>query len=160
MTKYELSNVALHPAMLKRGQSYEALDLDSIVKRVSQLVAAQREQQIPSKFTFEWKEIAFSVFAERNDDGTAQVHIEAEIGRMPYSVENRFARTQAISLALDHGCSGIGRFKIRRDGIVTFTTRTATEKLSSFPEILNSVTVQLLRTRDQLLEMRALLLSA
>lgn len=160
MTKYDLSNVELHPVLLKRAPPCKPLNIDSIVKQVSQLAEAQRKKHIPNKFRFEWTGIAFSVFAEPKDDGTTQVRIEAEMGRMPYSVEDRAARTHAISLALDHACSSHGRFTIGRDGFVTFKTGIETKKSSSFPEILNSVTIQLLRTRDQLLEMRALLLSA
>lgn len=118
------------------------------------------EIKMPCEFKFEWSGICVSATLKQfSPDSEVELELTCDLGRVPYTAENKSARREIKQGLLDPVMPLPGRFRISPDKHVTFSNRTTISDTATGDTIVTALTVCLLQIAPVIGAARALVVT-
>lgn len=145
------------------SQGGETIDGAPTAEGVTQHLAEAREllagQRLAFPLTagFTWQELGFVARIEPPAQGRAELVLSAEIGHLPYTIEDAGARQAALVGLRDLNREGRELWQARQDGRITMVSRTVFEAPENRTQVLTAIALVLLSLQRPLLMLAPLL---
>ncbi len=110
-----------HEAPAKAARD-DSPDLDRLLDR-AWTELARLEPGLPARFTFMWRGIDFTTRVEPTSE-SVRLTVEADLGAVPFSAEDRAARAKLLALARAQDPGAKSRYHISRDQRLRFSIET------------------------------------
>ena len=107
------------------------------------------------RLDFVWEGIQFSVSSAAPDSAGPNISLDANLGRLYFTVEDEFERGAALERIADTNRRCDGKYRISRNGKVSFSNLTATDEKLLGPELVSATTLILLEAGSHLRALRS-----
>ncbi len=115
------------------------------------------EDIIPTSLNLTWQGMDFDIVYKDLPDNKSHLNFKANLGRVPFSVENPEARTQLYKLSSVLLGNGTGRLIIDpRNHTVTYEGWSTTPRFVNARDVVMATSIALLMERNKLYEIKAL----
>jgi len=113
------------------------------------------ENQQFDHLDFEWETISFQAAATTEGDGTTSIRLKAALGRLHFTVEDKYNRAMALEHLFTTNRTIDGIYEIGHKGVINFQNVTRTASLVTGSDLLSAVTVILLEAESHLRALNA-----
>ena len=125
------------------------MQLSEKIQQAEHSIEAAEDQQF-DHIHFTWENIDFKASTRAYDDNACYIDIQADLGRLFYTIENTADRTMGLERIYSTNRVIDGSYKIDRNGRVSFKNATRTQTHTKGKELLSAVTVILMEAEPHL----------
>jgi len=108
------------------------------------------DEQAFDSLDFEWEGIKFQVASTVKADGTNTIQLNATLGRLYFTVEDKNQRTMALERLFTVNRTVDGEYKIGNKGDIHFTNTTKTGSHMTGNNLMSALTIILLEAENHL----------
>lgn len=130
------------------------MKLQQEIDRVTLRLRELEEQQF-DHLSFDWEGIHFRVTSEQTRSNTAQIHLQANLGRLYFTIENAANRAKAIERLYANNRRIDGAYSVDSNGQVLFQCITRTNDKLVGKDLIVALTTILLQTKSHLTRLRS-----
>lgn len=132
------------------------MKLEHSISQAERYLASLDAAQFDS-ITFDWQGIRFNAKTEKQNDGTFAVRLQAILGRLYYTVENKAHRATAIDHLYRNNRKIDGAYSIAGKGDVHFNNLTTTKKKLVGGDLLIALATIMMQVESHLRPLKSLL---
>ncbi len=125
-------------------------EIDRVTLRLQELEGQKFDQ-----LSFEWEGIHFHVMSEQTRGDKAQIHLQANLGRLYFTIENAAQRATAIERLYANNRCIDGAYSVDSDGHVLFQCITHTDEKLAGKDLIVALTTILLQTKSHLTTLKS-----
>lgn len=130
------------------------MKLQDTIDKVNSRLKALEDRQF-DQLSFDWEGIRFHAVSEGRADGSAQIRISADLGRLYFTVENASHRAVAIERLYANNRAIDGAYSVDNNGNVLFQCLTKTPHKMLGNDLLVALTTIILQTETHLLTLKS-----
>lgn len=125
------------------------MKLQDTIDKVNSRLKALEDRQF-DQLSFDWEDIRFHAISEEDADGSSRIRINAELGRLYFTVENAAHRAMAIERLYANNRAIDGAYSVDNNGNVLFQCLTKTSQKMLGNDLLVALTTIILQTETHL----------